>query len=142
MADSVLLNDGSSFLVLNDGTSTVLLNEQTDAGININRTHATQITKRRTRIINVVFTFWLISRLKNIEIKLLQFGDKLHPKGIYTDALRESFVILHTDIKQKLEAINKKLSEERLGFFLEEIFDQSLDQFKIYMELLKRFGRK
>ena len=108
MTDSLLKND-NGFIVLNDGTSQILLNAHTAvSGVTIEGTHATIIKKRRTKLINVEFTFWLISSLvKRIEINLLDFGEKLNPYGIWNDKMRKSFVLPLTELRQKLKQFSK-----------------------------------
>ena len=139
MTDSVVLNDGTSFLVLNDGTSTVLLNEQTDAGINITGRHAIQQTakRRRTKLIHVEFSFWLISSLIQ-RIKLLQFGSKLHPLGIYTDKLRESFVLPLTELRQKLKPLTKQALEELLESLVDDALNDPTWRFEFLYKMIKR----
>jgi len=141
MADSILLNDGSSFLVLNDGTSTVLLNAHVGGGVGISGAHATQVTKKRSKITHVEFTFQLIaSMLDLVVMKLLQLG-KLHPFGIYNDKLRESFREQRKVITELKQRIKEGIVENTADDLLKDVFGDSYDKFKMYMELMKKLGR-
>ena len=79
MTDSLLSNDGF-FILRNDGGQ-ILLNEHADVtGVTIEGTHSSQrlVKQRRTKLVNTEFSFWLIASLiRRVEIKLLQFKDKL-----------------------------------------------------------------
>jgi len=146
MADSILLNDGSSFLLLNDGSSQVLLNaHEAVLGVTIEGTHATQqtIKKRRTKFVTVEFTFWLVSGLlKRVEIQLLQFGDQLHPYGIWTNKLRQSFVLPLTELRQKLKPLSKQFLKESLEEALESsVIDGLKDPTWVFEYLYKMIKR-
>lgn len=120
MTDSLLANDGFFFL-LNDGTSHILLNEHAGGGVTLQGFQSTQVLKKkkRTKLVDVEFSFWLISELIK-RVELLQFGSKLHPYGIYTDALRESFILPLSGFRQKF----KQLKKERLEEIRESILDE------------------
>lgn len=93
MGDSILLNDGTSFLVLNDGTSQILLNAHED-GVKTQNIHAAQQTvrKRKTQLIPVEFKFKLTSRLiPKIHAHLVDFGEMLRDKGMYSNSIRKYF---------------------------------------------------
>ena len=141
MADSILLNDGS-FRLLNDGTSHVLLNAHVGAGgVGISGGHATQQTLKK-RIISVEFTFQLIaSMLERVELKLQQLGEKLHPHGIYNDKLRDSFREQRKIITKLKQKIKESIIENTANDLLEDVFGDSYEKFKMYMELMKKLGR-
>jgi len=113
MADSIVLNDGTSFLLLNNGDH-ILLNEHVDE-IKIHGIHATQKTvqRRKTKLIPVSFTFKLkANTLRKIHVHLTDFGEMLRAKGIYTDSVRNSFKIPLTDLRLKLKQFEKQLKKE------------------------------
>jgi len=83
--------------------------------VKIHGFHATQqtIKKRKTQLIPVSFTFKLKANIiKKIHVQLLNFGDQLRPKGMYTDAIRNSFKIPLTDLGLKLNQLGKQLKKE------------------------------
>jgi len=140
MTDSILMNDGTSFILKNDGGQ-ILLNRHGVGGVDISGIHATQITKRRTKFIHVEFTFWLISSLlKRVEIKLLQF--KLHPYVINPDKLRESFRLPLTRLRQKLKPLSKQALKEALNETLEASIQDGLNdpmwRFEFLYKLIKK----
>ena len=136
MADSLLLNDGSSFLVLNDGTSTILLNAH-EPGINIRGRQAGQQVGRAEQLIKVKFTFQLLANtIPRIVIKLLSIGKVLQPKGLYSEKLRDSFRLQLTDVKQKITKLAEKAYlYEAMKFFI----DNNLDDIMIGKALFKSF---
>jgi len=156
MADCVVQNDGSSLILLNDGSSCILLNEQVAAGVIIEGTHAIQKTiqkpkrkrpQQRIQLIPVEFTFWLISGLiRRIEIKLLQFGDKLHPYGMYTDSLRESFILplsdLRQSIKRNFKQFKNKLTKESLKDIRESILNEDFVLNFVWLKFLNKRLRR
>ena len=62
MADSILMNDGSSFILRNDGGQILLNAHVAVGGVDIVGTHAVPLVVRRgLQLIPVEFTFWLKS---------------------------------------------------------------------------------
>jgi len=103
------------------------------SGVRIANSMATQqtkqtIQKRKARLIPVSFTFQLTANtIRSIHIQLLNFGHMLRPRGIYTDAIRNSFKLPLTELKQKLNAQAKALTKQSLEEFLESMITESLN---------------
>jgi len=142
MGDSILLNDGSSFLVLNDGSSTILLNAH-EAGINIRGRQAGQQVGRPQQLIPVEFTFQLLAHtIPRAIIQLMSIGKVLLPKGIYNEALRDSFRLKLTDMKQKITKLAEKAYlEESMKFMINENMDDILTG-KVLLKSFKEVFKK
>lgn len=147
MTDSFLLNDGTSFITLNSGGH-LLMNEHIDE-IKIHGVHATQRTtqKRRTKLIPVEFTFWLIAGiLKTVEMKLLNFGHLLAPHGFYTNSLRKTFKLEVTELLARLKILSKQSLKEALQETAEAIISEQLDdplwRFQYLLDKIRRKNGK
>lgn len=101
------------------------------------------VQKRKTKLINVEFTFWLIAGiLKKVEIELLDFQHKLHPYGFYSKALRESFVLPLTELRAKLKPLGKQALKDSLDEALESIVKEHLyDPMWLYQFLSEKIKR-
>jgi len=147
MTDSFLKNDGG-FILLNNG-GTLLMNEHVPE-VKIRGTHATQKTvqRRKTQLISVSFTFKLkANTLRKIHVHLLNFGEQLRPKGMYTDAVRNSFKIPLTDLGLKLNQLGKQLKKEareHLSVSIIELRESIVkdEDFVLDFVLLKWLNRK
>lgn len=87
------------------------MNEHVDE-IKIHGVHSTQrtIQRRKTQLIPISFTFKLkANTLRKIHVHLTSFGEMLRPRGMYTDAIRNSFKIPLTELGLKLKQLGKQL---------------------------------
>jgi len=97
-----------------------------------------QLTKRPELLIPVSFTFKLISRLIH-RVTIGNFREKLYPTGIYTDELRESFILptgkLRASLKPLKKILKKGMYENIFMIILEE--SSKIDLLRITKELIK-----
>ncbi len=150
MSDSILLNDGSSFVLLNDGSSHVLLNAHAEAGLTISGTHSFQALydKRPVQHIPIEFTFILKAGILAGKLqKLLKKEIKLNPKGIYTQKLAESFLMSTTKLKDKVNPLIKKAQKEYLEAVLykmhkDEFFEKLEDKYDVLKDFIKHFNER
>jgi len=144
MADCLGKNDGGLFL-LNDGTSCILLNSQT-SGVQIEGQHGTASVlriPRRQKLINVFFTFQLISRLTHkTEIQILDFARLLKKEGIYSESLRNSFRLPMSGLMNKLEPLIKKLDEKNITNIVTRTIDLYGYDYIISKAMLKKMMKK
>ena len=135
MGDSVLLNDGSSFLLLNDGSSHVLLNAHEGGGVTIQSTHATQKTVQKKRLVPLEFVFWVRGGLKTkIHIKLQQLEKLLHAKP-----LRETHTFPVAKLKQNiLKSLKRILHNYSMEMEIAEGITDPGYLARLLFELLKR----
>jgi len=102
------------------------MNEHIDE-VKIHGVHATQQTvqKRKAQLVDVSFTFKLTARtIRSTFVQLLNFGEQLRPKGMYTDAIRNSFKIPLTDFGLKLKQLRKQFNKETLEDIRESILNE------------------